>query len=119
MAWPIHSAMLATLTLSTIAAPPPCGVGRWCELRSFGTSRTPRASAILRTTPVSNAVASPAAKAIAAITRESWTLIGRTRARSVDERERVGSGHRRLPCEDLAESRAIDDQRSDQAVDRA
>ena len=28
----IHSTMHATLTLSTIAAPPPCGVGTLCEL---------------------------------------------------------------------------------------
>ena len=38
--------------LSTIATPPPRGVGRWCELLAFGTSTTFRASAYLRNNPV-------------------------------------------------------------------
>ena len=54
------------MVTSTIAAPPPRGVGTPCELRAFGMSSTPLPAATLRTNWVNNADAASAEIAMSA-----------------------------------------------------
>src|SRR5688500_282889 len=65
------NAQTPTVVVATIAMPPPLGVGTTCELRSFGTSSTPRANASLRTRPVKKYATDPTSAAINQTSRDT------------------------------------------------